>query len=71
MERHAIVSHGVSGKLILSPVKLEQIHLDVAKHLDMLEREVSNGVLDEDNLFNADETHSLSSIWRTVARLLA
>jgi hypothetical protein len=48
--------------LQLSPNKTSEMHKAVAMHLGVLKGEFEGGVLDENCVENADETHLLS-IW--------
>lgn len=57
MQRNNIVARTQSGKLSVSPQKEELIEREVAFHLGQLSRDFSSGLLKEDNVFNADETH--------------
>ena len=57
MNRFRIVSRAQRGKLLVSPEKQAQIERDVAFHLGALSRQFASGVLDENNIGNADETH--------------
>lgn len=57
MQRNGIVSRAQTGKLLVSPAKLEQIEREVAFHLGQVSREFRSGSLKEEDVFNADETH--------------
>lgn len=57
MERFRIVSRAHTGKYKLSPAKELQLEVEVAKHLGEMQRMLSDGSVDENDLGNADETH--------------
>lgn len=57
MQNNNVVSGSQTGKMVVSPAKRELIEREVALHLGILGREFRSGVLNEDNGFNADETH--------------
>lgn len=57
MERHTMVSRGMSGKLLIFSAKEDSIHLKVAKHFGNLFEGLPSGELDEDCIFTADEIH--------------
>lgn len=44
------------GKIMVSPANREPIERDVAHHLGILCRELRTGILNEEMVFNADET---------------
>lgn len=56
VEKHAVVSHDVRVKILVS-TKLELIHREVLRHLCVVQCALSSNELDEDVVFNADETN--------------
>ena len=57
MERFNIVARRQCGKLMISPVKQEQMEREVAFHLGVVSRAFSNEELDEDKVEDVDETN--------------
>lgn len=57
MQLNNIVGRTQTGKLLLSPAKMEIIHRNVAYHIGQLARDFRSGRLREEDVFNADETH--------------
>lgn len=57
MRHQKIVLRAQTGKLQVSPQKELQIEKAVAFHLGALKRGFGSGLLNEDNIENADETH--------------
>lgn len=57
MTKHSSVCWMQVGKLSVSATKQEIIDLEVAYHLGRLYREFENGDLNEEDSYNADETH--------------
>lgn len=57
MQRNNIVSRSQAGKLQVSTAKQDFIEREVAFHLGKLCREFNSRGLDEDCVYNADETH--------------
>lgn len=59
MAKKNIVYRKQTGKLSVSPAKLEFIEKTVAFHLGQIKREFAAGTLQEDMIENVDETHFL------------
>ena len=57
MQSNNIASRSQTGKLMVSPAKQELIEREVAFHLGSLKRDFDVGVLNEADIYNADETH--------------
>ena len=57
MQSNKIVSRSQTGKLMVSPAKQELIEREVAFHLGSLKRDFDAGVLNEADIYKADETH--------------
>lgn len=70
MQINNVVVRAQTGKLLISPAKLEIIHRKVAYHLGELARDFRSGRLHEQDLFNADETHCVIHLHnsRTLAK---
>lgn len=63
-ERNNIVNRSQTGKLLVSPQKLDHIERSVAYHLGMLHRGFESGLYDENNMRNMDETHFVINFGR-------
>lgn len=57
MHSNRIVSRVQKGKLSLSDKKVEMVEREVSYHLGSLMRDFEAGVMDENFVYNADETH--------------
>lgn len=57
MHANRIVSRVQTGKLSPCSQKIEMVEREVAYHLGCLKRDLESGRLDENFMFNADETH--------------
>ncbi|CAI5707486.1 unnamed protein product [Peronospora effusa] len=57
MERNNIVNRSQSGKLLISPKKIDRIERSVVHHLEVLHRRFERGQYDENKMRNMDETH--------------
>ena len=57
LHKKNIVPRKQTGKLSVSPAKLEHIEKSVAYHLGQVKRDFEAGILDEDMVENIDETH--------------
>ena len=62
MERFKIVARRQCGKLMISPVKQEQMEREVSFHLGVVFRAFSNEELNEYMVENVDETHFVVSM---------
>ncbi|KAL0241661.1 hypothetical protein GEMRC1_006896 [Eukaryota sp. GEM-RC1] len=56
-KKNEVVSRTVCGKLMVSDAKREYIDRSVAFHLGVVARAFEDGSLDEDYVYNFDETH--------------
>lgn len=61
-EHFRIVSRAQSGKHRMSPAKENEIEIQVAAHLGALSSLLTRGVVDENDLENADETHFVINV---------
>lgn len=58
-KNHNVVSRHKTGKLAVDAKKQEEIERAVAVHLGQVKRDFDSGILDDDFVFNMDETHFL------------
>lgn len=61
-DRFTIVSRRLTGKHCVSRSKQDQIEKEVAYHLGQLAKGFREGLLDENNVENADETHFVINV---------